>query len=193
MTEPGQSFAVCVYCASSPNIDPEFAEWASSLGQEIAKRNWTLVYGAGSTGLMGAVADGALGAGGTVIGVIPRFMMDREWNHPHIGETIVTENMHTRKQRMLDRGHVFVTLPGGTGTLEEVSECLSFKRLGLHDRPVIFANWKGFYDPFIEQLDRILSDGYLGDGFEGMYQSCSDNASLLDAIENPNEWKNPLY
>lgn len=193
MTEPGQSFAVCVYCASSANIDPEFAEWASALGRAIAKRKWTLVYGAGSTGLMGAVADGALGAGGTVIGVIPRFMMDREWNHPHIGETIVTENMHTRKQRMLDRGHVFVTLPGGTGTLEEVSECLSFKRLGLHDRPVIFANWKGFYDPFIEQLDRILAEGYLGEGFEGLYQSCPDLDSLLDTIENPIEWKNPLY
>ena len=113
------------------------------------------------------------------MGVIPRFMMDREWNHPDIGETVVTESMHARKQVMIDRAQAFVSLPGGTGTLEEITECLSFKRLGLHNDPVALANWDGFYDPFIEQLDRTITGGFLAEGFRGMFESFADLEGML--------------
>ncbi len=191
MSEP--SLSVCVYCASSSKIEPSFLEQAHRLGEALADRQWRLVYGAGSSGLMGQVADGALTKGGSVVGIIPRFMMELEWNHPHIGETVVTTTMHERKQIMIDRADAFVTLPGGTGTLEEVTECLSFKRLGLHNKPVALANWGGYYDPLIEQLNRTIDDGFLAEGFRGMFESFSDLEGLLAFLESPTPWTNPIH
>jgi len=184
--------AVCVYCASSSDVDPSYLDLAHRLGAEIATRGWTLVYGAGSTGLMGRVADGALAHDGAIVGVIPEFMMEREWNHPHIGQTVVTKSMHERKQIMLDRAHAFVTLPGGTGTLEEVTECLSFKRLGLHEKPIAFANWSGYFDPLLDQLERTMREGFLDGAYRGMHESFESLDDLLEYLESPTPWRNPL-
>ncbi|MCA8960163.1 MAG: TIGR00730 family Rossman fold protein [Planctomycetes bacterium] len=184
---------VCVYCASSPDIDAELLDLAHELGRRLARSRMKLVYGAGSTGCMGRLADGALSGGGEVLGVIPRFMMEREWNHPHIGETITTETMQERKLRMLGSADVVVCLPGGTGTLEEIAECLSLKRLGLHAKPIAFVNWRGFFDPLVEQIERFHTGGFLGDGFRGMFTVCDSLDALFTFIDRPTEWINPLY
>jgi len=183
--------SLCVYCAASPHCDVEFLEQARVFGEELARRGIALVYGAGSTGLMGAVADGALDAGGRVVGVIPGFMKEREWNHPDITETHVVDGMHERKQRMIDLADGFVALPGGSGTIEELTECISLRRLGLHHAPIIVANWKGFYQPLLDQFQAVFDGQFLEPEFRGLWQSAEDLAGLLAAVEGPDVFEHP--
>lgn len=157
----GAAPRICIYCASSSDIDPEFRAGAVALGREVAKRGWTVVYGAGSVGLMGDVATGAFEENGHVIGVIPDFMKSRELDHPDLEELYVVPDMHRRKQMMIDLADAFVALPGGTGTLEELSECISFRRLGLHHGRIVVADWKNFYRPLLEMLEVYRTEGFM--------------------------------
>ena len=152
MLVPGQVSSrplrqVCVYCASSTQADPQYAEDARRLGAILAQSEVTVIYGGGSVGSMGALADGALAQGGRVIGVLPRFMYDLEWGHSALTELRIVNDLHERKRIMISEGDAVVALPGGTGTFEELLEALTWKRLGLYCRPIVVLNTRGYFDP----------------------------------------------
>jgi uncharacterized protein (TIGR00730 family) len=142
---------ICVYCGSGPGSDPAFVAAARSFGQTLAKNGIGLVFGGGSVGLMGEVADAVLSHGGKVTGVIPQFLVERE-HAMRRGEMIVTRDMHERKQRMFDLADAFVALPGGIGTLEEVVEQMTWAQLGQHKKPILLANIKEFWEPLCALL-----------------------------------------
>ena len=130
---------VCVFCGASPLVKDELRQLAMATGQSIAERGWRLVFGGGAHGMMGAVASGALQAGGQVLGVLPRFLFDREPPHPGVGDIQVVDTMHERKARMYAASDAFLTLPGGFGTLDETLEIITWRQLALHDKPVVFV------------------------------------------------------
>jgi uncharacterized protein (TIGR00730 family) len=150
MNADDATLAIAVYCGSRFGDSPGFADAARRLGRLIAEQGGSIVYGGGRVGLMGAVADAALGAGGRVIGVIPQALMDREVGHRGLSELHVVETMHERKQAMAVRADAFVCLPGGIGTLEEMYEVWSWQQLGYHDKPVALLNVDGYFDALLE-------------------------------------------
>ncbi len=150
--------AVCVYCASSQQARPEFLTAATALGRELAERGFETVYGGGRSGLMGALAEGALGAGGKVRGIIPEFMKALEWAHDGVSFLETVPDMHTRKRRMVECADAIVALPGGCGTLEELLEAITWKRLGIHGQPIVIANLAGFYDALVAQLQVCIAE-----------------------------------
>jgi uncharacterized protein (TIGR00730 family) len=145
---------ICVYCGSGPGRDPDFAAAARKLGQTLAKNGIGLVYGGGSIGLMGEVANSVLDHGGEVTGIIPEFLANRE-HQMRRGNIIRTRDMHERKQLMFDHADAFVALPGGVGTLEEVVEQMTWAQLGRHQKPILLANIKGFWDPLLRLFEHM--------------------------------------
>ncbi len=152
---------VCVFCGSSPGQGPVYLEAARAMGRVLAGRGIGLVYGGGSVGLMGAMADAALAAGGEVVGVIPRALQLRELAHAGLTTLHVVGSMHERKARMAELSDGFVALPGGMGTLEELAEILTWAQLGLHARPVGLLDVAGYYRPLVAFLDRAVGEGFL--------------------------------
>ena len=156
--------SICVYCGSSPGRDPLYVEAAHTLGKAMAEAGLRLVYGGGGKGIMGAVASSISAAGGTVIGVIPRFLITKEATEAalaRLDELVVTEDMHTRKHRMFEESDAFVALPGGIGTLEEIVEMMTWAQLGRHDKPIVLANIGGFWSPMMKLLDHMKGEGFL--------------------------------
>jgi uncharacterized protein (TIGR00730 family) len=147
--------AVCVYCGSGPGSNPQFVETARAFGRILAESGTRLVYGGGSIGLMGAIAESVVASGGQVTGIIPEFLKARELMFRHAQETIVTRDMHERKRLMFERADAFVALPGGVGTLEELVEQLTWAQLGHHKKPILIANIDGFWDPLCALLDHM--------------------------------------
>ncbi|MCB9881801.1 MAG: TIGR00730 family Rossman fold protein [Planctomycetes bacterium] len=175
---------VCVYCASSPHCHSAYLEAAHAFGQLLAREGIGVVYGGGGVGLMGALADGALREGGEVIGVIPRFMMEREWGHAHVTELRVVNDMHVRKQTMIHESDALVALPGGCGTLEELLEAITWKRLGLHEKPIVIANLRGFYDPTIRQLEACIEERFMTEAHATLWCSVQAIDSILPALRD---------
>ena len=153
--------SVCVFCGSSHGNRPEYASAARHVGRLIAERGQTLVYGGGDVGLMGVVADSCLEAGGTVIGVIPRALADREVAHHGVTELRVVESMHERKAMMADLSDAFVALPGGFGTFEEFCEIVTWAQLGIHEKPCGLLNIGGYYDPLLQLFDLGVSEEFI--------------------------------
>ncbi len=153
--------SVCVFCGSSPGNKPVYREMATMLGQRLAELGITVVYGGGNVGLMGVLADAALEASGTVIGVIPQALVDWEVAHAGLTELVVVQSMHERKARMADASDAFIALPGGFGTFEEFCEVLTWSQLGLHKKPCGLLNVDGFYDPLLALFDRAVQDRFL--------------------------------
>ena len=153
--------AVCVYCGSNAGSRPSYAASAAALGTRLAQEKLALVYGGGNVGLMGIVADAALAAGGEVIGVIPAQLVDWEVAHGGLSRLEVVANMHERKARMFDLSDAFVALPGGFGTLDEMFEMLTWRQLGLGDKPCAFLDVDDFYDPLVAMLDRMVTERFL--------------------------------
>jgi uncharacterized protein (TIGR00730 family) len=156
--------SICVYCGSSPGNDPRYLEAARLLGRAIAEAGMRLVYGGGTRGIMGAVAEAALKAGGPVLGVIPRFLMNKEATEQALGgltELIVTEDMHQRKHALFEHSDAFVALPGGIGTLEEIIEVMTWAQLGRHTKPIILANMNHFWDPLTGLLNHMREAGFI--------------------------------
>jgi uncharacterized protein (TIGR00730 family) len=153
--------SLCVYCGSNFNGDPKLKSAVEVLAFEMVKHNIKLVFGGGSVGVMGLVADAVLKNGGEAIGVIPQFLMDKEVGHQGLTEMIITENMHQRKQRMVDLAEAFLILPGGFGTLEEFFEVLTWLQLGLHQKPIGVLNVGGFYDFLFKQMDVMVEQRFL--------------------------------
>jgi uncharacterized protein (TIGR00730 family) len=147
--------SICVYCASGPGTNPAFVEAAKNFGRVMAENGIRLVYGGGSVGLMGALAESVLDHGGTVTGVIPDFLVDREHMLLRVQERIITRDMHERKRIMFERADAFVALPGGVGTLEELVEQLTWAQLGRHKKPILILNSEGFWEPLCALLDHM--------------------------------------
>lgn len=153
--------SICVYCGSNFNGDPILRKAIQSLAEVFVAQDITMVYGGGSVGVMGVIADDIMKLGGKVVGVIPQFLMDKEVGHTGITQMIVTENMHQRKQKMADLADGFIVLPGGFGTLEELFEVLTWLQLGLHAKPIGVLNIGGFYDPLFMQMDKMVEQRFL--------------------------------
>ena len=156
--------SVCVYCGSSPGHSETYQSAARTLGRAIGDAGMTLVFGGGTHGIMGAVAQGAAETGATITGIIPRFLIRKEAagaQPPHFSELIVTENMHTRKHTMFEKSDSFVAMPGGIGTLEEIVEIMTWAQLGRHQKPIVLANINGFWDQFLALLDHMKAEGFL--------------------------------
>lgn len=172
---------LCVFLGSSPGSDPRFAEMAYATGQSLAERDIELVYGGGGSGLMGQLSQGVLDHGGRVFGVIPEFMVEREWGRLHEPgvQTHVVQTMHERKALMAERAQAFLTLPGGLGTLEELFEVWSWQMLGLHGKPVGLLNVDGFWDPLVETLRRVTEHGFMASApLEGLVVAPDLDAAL---------------
>ena len=156
--------SICVYCGSSPGRSEIYLEAGQALGRSIAEAGLRLVYGGGTKGIMGAVAKGAIQAGGKVTGIIPRFLMNKEATEAalnRLDDLIVTEDMHARKHTMFEKSDAFVALPGGIGTLEEIVEIMTWAQLGRHRKPMVFANIAGFWDPMLALMDHMKAEGFV--------------------------------
>ncbi|MBN9256557.1 MULTISPECIES: TIGR00730 family Rossman fold protein [unclassified Mesorhizobium] len=156
--------SVCVYCGSSPGHDEIYVKAGHLLGRSIAKSGLRLIYGGGTKGIMGAVSEGALRAGGKVTGIIPRFLINKEATETalnRLDELLITENMHERKHRMFEKSDAFVALPGGIGTVEEIVEIMTWAQLGHHRKPIVFGNVDGFWNPMLALLDHMSSAGFI--------------------------------
>ncbi len=175
--------AICVFCGSSPGSDPAYAEAAQKLGRTLAERDTTLVYGGGHVGLMGVVADAALGAGGEVIGVMPRALVDREIGHTGLTKLHVVHSMHERKALMSRLSAGFIALPGGNGTLEEFFEVLTWAQLGEHYKPCGLLNVAGYYDPLLTVFDQMVDRAFLKKEHRELVLVEEDPAALLERFE----------
>ena len=151
---------VCVYCGSSGQVSESLRDSARRTGRLLAEARMELIYGGGHIGLMGLAADAALGAGGRVVGIIPDFLHAREVTHTKLSELIVVGSMHERKQRMFERADAFAILPGGLGTLDEAFECMTWKQLGLHDKPIVVVDVDGYWKPLTALIDHAIAAGF---------------------------------
>jgi len=179
---------VCVYCASSEHVDRVYRDAATALGRTLAEAGCTIVYGGGAAGLMGALATAALDAGGEVIGIIPRFMIDVEWQHPGVANLQVVEDMRERKHRLLTGSDAVVALPGGSGTLEELFEALTLKRLALYLNPIVLLDVNGFYAPLQRFMERIVEQRFMNRRHLDMWQLVGRVEDVLPAIRSAPAW-----
>jgi uncharacterized protein (TIGR00730 family) len=180
--------SVCVYCASSNRSPAVYLEAAAQLGRILAENEITIVYGGSSLGSMGQLAAAALEAGGKVIGVLPRFMDDLEWGHRSLSEMRVVGDMHERKRVMLELSDAAIALPGGCGTLEELFEAITWKRLGLYFGPVVLVNVAGFFDPCIELLNRCVDERFLDEKHRAMWNVAGDPEGVIETLRSAPEW-----
>jgi len=180
--------SICVFCGASPGGDPRYAVTAGAVGSELAGRGIRIVYGGGRVGLMGAVADAALTAGGVVIGVIPRGMVDRELAHPGVTELRVVETLHERKAEMAALADAFIALPGGLGTLEELAEVLSWAQLDLHAKPIGLLDDGGYFDRLQDFLDHAVAEGFVLERHRRLLLSATSLDELLGAFDR---WQPP--
>ncbi len=174
---------VCVYCGSSDKMGDDYLHFARQMGNAIARRRLTLAYGAGCTGMMGAVADGALEAGGEVIGVIPQMFATPALMHTGLSRLEIVESMHTRKQRLVDISDAFIALPGGYGTFEELFEVLTWAQIGLHTKPVGLLNSKHYFDALLSAIEHARSEGFMYAEHGSLFVCDEQPENLLDLLE----------
>jgi len=184
---PGER-TVCVYCASSRSSHPDYRAAARRLGEVLAAEGVGIVYGGGAAGSMGALADGALARGGRVIGILPRFMADLEWGHKGLTDLQLVEDLRTRKHVMLTLSQAAIALPGGSGTLEELLEAITFKRLGLYLNPIVLVNTRSFFTPLIEQLARAVEESFMDQRHLLMWQVVATPEEVPAALASAPAW-----
>ncbi|MCW5635937.1 MAG: TIGR00730 family Rossman fold protein [Rubrivivax sp.] len=178
----GPPIRVCVYCGSRHGRLPAYADAARRLGTAIGRRGWQLVYGGGHVGLMGELADATLAAGGTVVGVITEALMQREVGHRGLTELHVVRTMHERKQRMAERADLFMALPGGIGTMEELFEVWTWRQLGYHDQPIGLLDVAGFYQRFAGLVAQMVAEGFLAEEQRAALVTGNDPEALLELL-----------
>lgn len=174
--------SVCVFCGSRVGISPAYGEAAAALGRGLAEAGIGLVFGGGRIGLMGAVAQAALAEGGTAIGVIPAFLTRREVAYSGLTELIVTDGMHDRKQRMYELSDAFVVLPGGLGTLDEAMEVITWRQLGLHDKPILLCDVEGSAAPLLAAIEAAVAWGFAGEDTHELFMVTEGVAATLAAL-----------
>ena len=184
--------SVCVYCGSSSNVDDAYKEAATRLGNLIAETGWDVVYGGGRVGLMGLVADGALEKGAKVVGIIPEHIEEREVQHDSLTEMHVVDTMHIRKAMMVEKSQAFVILPGGLGTLDELFEIMTWKQLGLHDKPIVVVNMKGYWNKLVELTQSLADAGFMRQEDMGLFTVVDSVEDVPQALKDaPNEKFDP--
>jgi len=174
--------SLCVYCGSSSAVAPEFLSCARDFGRTLGQARIEVIYGGGRVGMMGQLADGALEAGGTVTGIIPHGLHAREVAHLGLTNLILVDTMHQRKQLMAERADAFVVLPGGFGTLDEMFEILTWRILGLHDKPIVLVNQQGYWDPLLALMERIFTEGFAAAATRRQYLIVGSVAAVLPAL-----------
>ena len=179
---------VCVYSASSTKIAPVYFAVAEELGRLLASKGINLINSAGSIGLMGTTSNAALAAGGTVTGVIPRFMVEQNWHHNGLTQLIETETMHERKQLMAEMSDGVIALPGGCGTMEELLEIITWKQLGLYLKPIIILNVQGFYDPLLEMLQRAIDGNFMRPEHRAIWLVATSAQEAIDLLHTTPWW-----
>jgi uncharacterized protein (TIGR00730 family) len=177
MAEP--SFSLCVYCGSRSGDDARFEACAKEVGTWIGQHGGQLVYGGGRNGLMGTVAEATLAAGGRVVGIIPKALVEKEWAHTECTELHIVDTMHERKQMMAERADAFIALPGGIGTFEEFFEVWTWRQLGYHNKPIGLLNLNAYYDPMLAFLHSVVAHDFMGPWQMDLIQSHSDALTLL--------------
>ncbi len=177
------SRAVCVFAGSRVPRSSALTTLAADLGSALVQNGTTIVYGGGSNGLMGSLADSALAAGGRVVGVIPESMVIREWAHPGVSELHVVANMHARKAKMNELSHAFVALPGGIGTLEELFEVFTWAQLGFHGKPIALLDSTGYYEPLLAMLDRMVDEDLLAPAARALLHAAPSIERLMTWLE----------
>ena len=179
---------MCVYCASSRIAHPEYRNAARRLGEVLARQGVGIIYGGGAVGSMGALADGALSAGGRVIGILPRFMAELEWGHKGLTDLQLVEDLRTRKHMMLTLSQAAIALPGGSGTLEELLEAITFKRLGLYVNPIVMVNTRDFFTPLLEVLGRAVDERFMDPRHLQMWQVVATPEEVPAALASAPAW-----
>ena len=179
---------VTIYCASSPMVDECFFDATRQLATLLAHRQISIVYGAGRIGLMGCIADNVLAQGGEATGVIPQFMVDRDWCHKELSHLVVTQDMHERKQTMAHMGRAAIALPGGCGTLEELLEIITWKQLGLYTHPIIILNTAGYYDPLLQMLQNALDCHFMRQEHAQLWHVAHTPEEVIEALDTIEEW-----
>ncbi|SRR5579875_154354 len=179
---------VCVYCASSRQCDPAYHEAARELGRLLAAHDITIVYGGGLVGSMGAMANAALESGGRVIGILPQFMHELEWGHTSLTELIIVNDIHERKRMMISDVDAVIALPGGCGTLEELFEAITWKRLGLYSGPIVLVNTRNFFAPCVALLSRCIDERFMDPRHAAMWTVVDQPADVLPAIHRAPPW-----
>ena len=175
---------VAVYAASSSQVSCEYIDAAAELGRTLAAEGIEIVYGAGKVGLMGALADAALDAGGKVTGVIPQFMVDNGWCREKLTNLIVTPDMHTRKEKIVSLADATIALPGGVGTLEELMEIITWKQLGLYANPIVILNTRGYFNPLKEMLERAVEEKFMREIHRNLWSIADTPRQAADLIRN---------
>lgn len=179
---------ICVYCASSAKIDAQYFEATEQVAHILVDANIEVVYGGGATGLMGKLADVVLARGGRIQGIMPKFMDAVEWGHKRVNDFIFTDTMSERKARLMDGADALVTLPGGSGTLEELLEAITLKRLGKFTKPIVILNVGGYYDPLKTMLERCVSEGFMRTAHLEMWTFVNQPEDILPAIQAQKDW-----
>lgn len=180
--------SVCTYCASSTKIAPCYFQAAEELGRLLAQEKIQIINGAGNIGLMAAISDAALQAGGKVTGVIPHFMIEQGWDHTGLTQTIAVENMHERKQTMADLSDAVIALPGGCGTLEELLEIITWKQLGLYLNPIVILNTNHFFDPLLNMLDKAIAENFMRNQHGKIWLVADEPAEAIQLIRTAPIW-----
>jgi uncharacterized protein (TIGR00730 family) len=179
---------ICVFAASSPGISDEYLEASREMARILVSKDITMSYGAGSVGIMGAMADVMLENKGKVIGVIPEFMKDMGWAHPHLDEMILVETMHERKNLMIEGVDAVIAMPGGVGTLEELLEVITLKQLGKFLKPIIILNTNNFYDPLLQHLKLMVDENFMRPLHENIWKVTDEPSEVLKLIKEEPEW-----
>lgn len=180
--------SVCVYCASSTQIDSQYFDAARTLGNLLAANHIKLVNGGGGIGLMGCVSDAVLADDGYVTGVIPQFMVEQGWCHNKLSELVVVKDMHERKMKMADLSDAVIALPGGCGTLEELLEIITWKQLGLYLNPIVILNTNGFYNPLLEMLSKAVEEKFMRQQHQDIWRVVSTPEEAIEVIYNTPVW-----
>lgn len=180
--------SVCVYSASSTKIDPVYFDAARQLGALLAQKHIRLINGAGNMGLMSAVSDAVLQAGGEVTGVIPHFMVEQNWHHTGLTELVEVESMHQRKKTMAELSDAVITLPGGCGTLEELLEIITWKQLGLYLNPIVILNIKGYFDPLLQMMDKAMEENFMRQQHGAIWKVAHTPQEAVELIHTTPLW-----
>ena len=183
---------VCVYCASSGKIHPEYFKATARMAKDFVKNDVSVVFGGGSSGLMGQLADSVLEEGGKIKGIMPQFMNEVEWGHRGVSDFIYTQTMHERKSKFLEGTDTLVALPGGTGTYEELFEAITLKKLGQFTKPIIILNTRGYYEPFRLLMEHTIREQFMADDHQDIWQIVNEPEEVLPAIFKTKTWEKGL-
>lgn len=183
---------ICVYCGSSTQVNPVYFNTANRLGEIFAEKGIEAVYGGGSIGLMGTLADSILENNGKITGVIPRFMVEENWEHNNLSELIVVETMHERKEKMAFMSDAAVALPGGCGTMEELLEAITWKQLGIFTKPIVIVNTNNYFGPLITMLEKAVTENFMRELHKDIWTVVENAEQVLHSIQNAPVWDNSV-